>query len=58
MLTDKELVGVRRLLYLAQQVRHAHLATALLVEVYISALLDEIDALRAERDKLLLELVP
>ena len=58
MLTDEQEAEIRRLLYLAQQVRNSHMATALLVEGWITVLLDEIDALRAERDKLLLELVP
>ena len=86
MLTDEELEKIRFLLKLAQQQHHIHLATALLVERHMPKLLDEIDALReerqvisdaldmvvderdelvdercalrAERDKLLLELVP
>ena len=58
MLTDERMAEIRESLLWAQQVRHTNLCVSMLVEVYVRELLDEIDALRAERDKLLLELVP
>ena len=58
MLTDERMAEIRQSLLWAQQVRHTNHSVSMLVEVYVRELLDEIDALRAERDKLLLELVP
>ena len=48
MLTDERMAEIRQSLLWAQQVRHTNYATAMLVEVYVRELLDEIDALRKE----------